>query len=62
MGSSSRRREDHMRYYNDMSVHVGQDGAELIRKTVRSILGDLLYYWYGKIGIYIQTIIYVYDA
>ena len=36
----NRRRKDHVRYHNDVSTHVGQDGAELVRKTVRSILGD----------------------
>ena len=40
----NRRRKDHVRYHNDMPAHVGQDGAELVRKTVRSLLGDLTYY------------------
>ena len=36
-----RRRKDHVQHHNDVSAHVGQDGAELVRKTVRSLLGDL---------------------
>ena len=38
------RRKDHVRHHNDVPAHVGQTGAELVRKTVRSILGDLTYY------------------
>ncbi len=35
------RREDHVRHHNDMSIHVGQVGAEPVRKTVRGVLGNL---------------------
>ena len=44
MGPSNHRREDHVRHHNDVPAHVGQTGAELVRKTVRSILGDLTAY------------------
>ena len=43
MGLSNRRREDHVRYHNDMLTHVEQAGAELVRKTVGSVLGDLTF-------------------
>ena len=46
MGSSNRRREDHVRHHNDMPAHGGQAGAEPGRKTARSVLGDLTYYDY----------------
>ena len=44
MELSNRRREDHVRHHNDMPAHVGQDGAELIQKTVGSVLDNLTYY------------------
>ena len=37
-------RKYHVRHHNDMPAHVGQDGAELVRRTVRSVLDDLTYY------------------
>ena len=43
---NSCRREDHARYHNDMPAYVRQAGAELVRKTVRSVLGDLTCYIY----------------
>ena len=46
MRPSNHRREDHVRHHNDMPVHVGQAGSELVRKTVRSVLGDLAF-WSG---------------
>ena len=36
--------KDHVRHHNGMSIHVGQDGAELAQKTVRSALDDLICY------------------
>ena len=36
--------DDHVRHHNDMLAHVEQSGAELVRKAVRSILGDLASY------------------
>ena len=41
MGLSNRRREDHVRHHNDLPAHVGRDGVELVRKTVRSVLDNL---------------------
>ena len=34
-----------IRHHNDVSAHVGQERAELVRKTVRSVLGDLTCYF-----------------
>ena len=41
---NNRRRKDHTRHHNDMHAHMEQDGAELVQKTVRSTLGDLIYF------------------
>ena len=30
MGLSNRWRDDHVWHHNDMPIHVGQDGAELV--------------------------------
>ena len=53
MGLSNHRREDHVRYHNDMPAHVGQDGVELVRKTVGSVLDYLASYDVGTITLYI---------
>ena len=37
-------REDYVWHHNDLLSHVGQTGADLTRKTVRSVLGDLTSY------------------
>ena len=41
--TGSRRREDHVRHHDDMPAHVGQEGAEPVRKTVRHVLDDLTF-------------------
>ena len=41
---------NHVRHHNDMPAHVGQEGAELVQKAVRSLLGDLTYYHTWRMG------------
>ena len=42
--TGNRRRKDHVRHHNDMSIYMGQVRAEPVRKTVESVLDNLTYY------------------
>ena len=37
-------RKNHAWHHNDMPSHVGQTRTELVRKTAKNVLGDLISY------------------